>query len=92
MALYIQLIRKGETQPTPLNQIDLELCQLLGEEPDEHKYIHNWLDFIGMQLCIEGCELGSEALRDKVISWDIPELVTILKYLEENFTTNTWSK
>lgn len=91
MALFIQLTRKGETEPTPLNKVDEELCSLLGVEVHNSQYVHHWLDFIGMECCVEGQELGSQALRDKVASWGIEPLILILGYLEENYTTTTWS-
>lgn len=45
---------------------------------------------IGQEVCIEGYELGTQALKEKVISYGIPELVIIHDYLVENFTARTW--
>lgn len=92
MALHIQFIKNGESTPTPLNTIDEELCTLLNEPINPSKYIHCWLDMIGQQVCIKGYELGTQTLREKVLTWDMPELVIIHDYLVENFTVRTWSK
>lgn len=90
MALYIEFTRKNEDKPTELTQIDVEVCNLLGIEEDPDVFAYNWLSFIGQEACIEGYELGTQALRQKVISWDMPELITIQDYLVENFTARTW--
>ena len=92
MALHIEFTRKGGSAPTPLNTIDEELCTLLGVSVDNTRYVHYWLDTIGSEACIEGQELGTQALRDKVMSWGIPPLIKILKYLEDNYTAHTWAK
>lgn len=92
MALYIEFTRKCEDTPTPLNVIDEELCSLLNESVNLSNYVHYWPTMIGQQVCIEGYELGTKALREKVISYDVPKLVTIHDYLVENFTAKTWSK
>lgn len=92
MALYIEFTRNGESTPTPLNTIDEELCSLLNESVNLSNYIHYWPTMIGQQVCIEGYELGTQTLREKVISYDMPELVIIHDYLVENFSARTWSK
>lgn len=90
MALYIEFIRKGEA--TPLVQIDAEVCNLLQIEEDPDVFAYNWLSFIGQEASIEGYELGTQTLRKKVLSWDIPELVIIHDYLVYNYTARTWCK
>jgi hypothetical protein len=50
MPLCFDLIRNGETQPTSLNKLDEEFCQLLGEPVDKVKYVCGWFDYIGFKL------------------------------------------
>lgn len=88
--LNIEFIRKGETNPTPLNKIDEELCGVLGVDVDNSRYVHYWLDLIGSNACIEGRELGTQGLRDTIQAMCIPPLMDILNYLEENYTARTW--
>lgn len=92
------LFKKGETVATSLSVIDDEICDYLAIEPDPTFYAFGWFDSIGMLIaCCEGCDLGSEKLRDKVIAWtDDPDrrehLLCILNYLEEHYTSESWAE
>lgn len=90
MPLNIQFTHKNNTQPTPLNTIDEELCALLNVPTDPSAYVEFWLDFIGQQVCVEGYELGTQALKDKVLSWDNSRLMVIHDYLVDNYSSKSW--
>lgn len=88
--MNIEFTRKGESIPTPLNEVIEELYGYLGLPINNYKYVEYWLDIITSEMSIEECSLDSVFVRDRVVSLDIPEVVNMLDYLQENYTARTW--
>lgn len=68
------LSRKGEPSGSsrlPLNTVvDVEIAQFLGVEVHPKLWCCNWYHVIGFLIaCKEGCDLGSQKLRDEVWKW-----------------------
>lgn len=101
-----QLFKKGETEATPLNTIDREICILLAKPVDDRRYCVSWFDVIGFAISC-GRSLGSDSLRlsaanaYKAYKTDAPEqeayyrmlngqLKYVLEYLEKNYTSDAW--
>lgn len=61
MAIFIQLYRKGNTEPTPLDFVDKEIADLFGKPQDKDgNYFFRWFDAIGFSIArendvINGC-------------------------------------
>lgn len=81
------LTRKGEATPTPLQEIDRELCQNLDLPYDDLEYTCEWYSIIGFALAmggtlnqiVETLEPGSNRYR-------------IAAYLNEHFTSDAWAE
>jgi hypothetical protein len=77
-----QLTRKGETEPIKLIEIDEELCKHFNTPVDPKYWFRAWYHIIGL-----GLAMGStwDKLRE-----DYPELLEVIDYLDENYTSNAW--
>ncbi len=82
-----QLTHKGDTEPMSLNKIDEMICNHLNVPVDEVKYVHGWFDSIGFSLA---CGRNWEQVRENFS--DCPELMPIIDFLEENFTSDSWAE
>lgn len=87
-----QLLKDGS--PVSLNKLDEDICKdVLHVEPHPKFYGGenqiNWFDSIGFQIAM-GKELGTEELRKEVIDYEMPQLVKILDYLEERYTSTSF--
>lgn len=92
MPACFQLTRKGETGPTALQAVDEELCRHLGVEVHPKWWVDGWYDSIGFAIAT-GTALGSQELRDRVAGYpDQGRLPEILAYLEEHFTSDSWTE
>ena len=95
------LTKKGEKEPTTLNTIDKELCELLGVEVHPQYYVAGWYNCIGFLIATKDeCVLGSQELRNAVEEWFSDgddnerkeDMLKMLAYLEENYTSAGWYK
>jgi len=92
MPQCFQLFKKGSTEPENLNKVDEELCKLTGDEIDPKYYCRNWFDLIGWNIAVNGLQLGSKELRDKIGQIDTDNgnkmlSTKILPYLEDNYSS-----
>lgn len=82
------LTRIGESEPTPLVQIDDELCREVGHrEPDDsNQWFCNWYNSVGLALAC------GRSFDDLVEDYkDEPEIAkNIISYLESNFIPKCW--
>ena len=81
--------------PVSLNQIDRELCELLGEEVHPTRYVCGWLDYIGPELAMGRSWAAIwNTLGDDYYLWEDDEycgnMAKILHYLQNNFSPNAW--
>lgn len=84
MPNYLQLYRHG--QPVAFQQIDLELCNLLGREAHPKYWVEGWYDIIGFALA---CGRDWDWIVDTAYPDDYSGR-KIVGYLREEFTINTW--
>lgn len=91
MPQCFQLTRKGESQPASLIRVDEEICKLLNQPVHAQLYCFGWFDSIGFPIA---CGKSYEEIRRTFIADGLdqtfPEIITILGYLEENYTPNAW--
>lgn len=86
-----QLTRKGETQPSSLVKIDEEICGLVGQPVDARHYCFGWFDIIGFPLaCGKSYSDIRQQFMEDGFENTFPEILTILGYLEENYTPKAW--
>jgi len=52
MSHVFELYEKGKNEPIPFVEIDKEICNHLGVEPDNEKYAYNWMDSLGTFLAL----------------------------------------
>ena len=52
MPACFTLTRKGESKPANLQEIDDEMRQAFGEEPDADRWLWGWYDTIGYGLAL----------------------------------------
>lgn len=82
------LTRKGETDATPLTQVDEELCKHLNAPCDPKFWVDGWYNMIGFRLAI-GVPLDDEKMT-KACEDGGGHLPAILEYLRTNFTSDCW--
>ena len=82
------LSRDGK--PVKLQDIDKELCDMLGVPCDDNEWVLGWYDSIGLGLAC-GCDW--DKIR-KILIIDDSEhhksLAKVIDYLRNNFTTDSW--
>ena len=79
------LTKKGEKEPSLLNDIDKELCELLNEPFSTQYYVAAWYDTIGLCLAI-----GHSWDKMRETFEGSEKLQKVIDYLEENYTTDAW--
>jgi hypothetical protein len=90
MPVCFQLTKVGNSEPTPFQDIDNEICQNLGLEWDNDKYTHHWYDSIGLRLAI-GQSWDEIVDEYKSRGGDCPwVLVSIVAYLREHYLVENW--
>ncbi len=80
-----QLKHRETGEATPFVQVDNELCQVLGVEPDDTQYVYGWYDSIGL-----GLAMG--VTWEKMRTWwdeDSP-MQKVIEYLETHYTPDVW--
>jgi hypothetical protein len=96
MPICFQLVRHGETEPTPLAKIDDEMCAFFGEHPDPVKYHAAWYDIIGFRLALgKSWQEIEQHLTDMQAQY--PEhaegykhLTECLRWLAAHFNPDSW--
>jgi hypothetical protein len=91
MPVCFQLFKKGSDVPSRFCDIDEEICREFGWTVDEKLYAHGWYDSIGFQIAT-GKDLGGEELRNRLKEYydENDELLRILSFLEEHYTSTAW--
>lgn len=102
MPICFQLFDKNTNEAVSLSKLDDILCtEVLKVQPDPKLYggghvkgAFNWFDTIGFMIA-SGKELGSQELRDHYLASDMwadeaPLIRSILDYLEEHYTSNSF--
>jgi len=84
-------------QPSGLNQIDREICKLVGLDEHKTQYCLGWFDMIGFKLaCGESFE---EIIFELEQRFAVPEpvyadydaaILRVAKWLKQNFKNNAW--
>ncbi len=86
MARCFSLTRNGETEPTPLVQIDEELCAAFKTPVHPEKFLMGWVDSVGLRLAL-GDDWATIA-REFEECW--PAGLDLIKYLAPRFQPNCW--
>jgi len=95
-----QLTRKGEKEPTDLQLVDEELCNVFGQPVDKKYWMplfkvtepertcYNWYDIIGLGLA---CGRSFEFIKNTLGAQGEDDIGhKVCDYLDQNFTTNAW--
>jgi len=77
------LTRKGEKEPTTMQKVDEELCQLLNQ-PVSDIWVIGWFNCVGLGLA---CGKTWSQLRE---IFEGSQYISVIDYLEKNFEVNTW--
>lgn len=88
-----ELIKKGAKVPTPMEIVDVEICNHLNDLVDGKDWCRDWMLYIGGAISSDDkYQLGTYALREKIQKIDRPYilmpsvlLLPVLKYLEDNY-------
>jgi len=95
MADCFEIINPKTNEPVPLNQIDEEICNLIGAPVHERRYggsgenAWNWFDSIGWDMSQRRSYAEMREKYTKEIDFYGEYLIRIIKiinYLEENYT------
>ena len=81
------LTKKGEDKPSTFQDIDQELCDMLGVPCDDEHWVEHWYDSIGLALA---CGKTFKQMMQEDY-WDINDQ-KILKYLDEHYTSSAWAE
>lgn len=85
-----QLIRKSTGQAAKLNEIDEELCKMLGVPVHPTMWVNAWHNTIGFGLaCGRSFDQLREEERQRKDEW-VEVSLKIIDYLDANFTPNVW--
>jgi hypothetical protein len=79
------LTNKKTGQVAHLHDVDAEICKHFNIPCDPNYWAHDWYGVIGLLLAC-----GKSFERIEQIVEDTPELVTIAKLLDENYTSDAW--
>jgi hypothetical protein len=83
MGSSITFYRKGEQEPTPLQKIDDEICEKVGERVDNRWFWRSWMDYVAMPLAY-GCDM--KKVRERLNRDRQYELLHMCDLLEEHYT------
>ncbi len=99
MAAYLQLFKKNADEATRFQDIDVEICKMLGAPVDPVKWCCGWYDIIAFMLALGR---SYEYIRSTFYSvpnydpTDIEDLkwrytmLLITDFLEENYRPDAW--
>jgi hypothetical protein len=79
------LTRKGAASAARFCDIDDELRTHFGEPPDAEHYLYGWYDSIGLALA-----LGHDWNKQRELFAESPNLLKVIAYLEEHYTSDAW--
>lgn len=87
MPSCFQLINKETGEAEKFSKIDDKICAYFGVKPDPKKYVYLWYDIIGFNLAT-----GKSFEEQREMEWlkNDPELMQIIDFLDENYTSNNW--
>ena len=87
MPSCFQLIKKGETEPSILQDVDTEMWNHFkgGEPKGNDRWYRSWYDIIGL-----GLAMGKTWNELREMYTDRPRLLEIIEYLEDHYTTDAW--
>lgn len=80
-----QLISKETGKADSFCEIDEKLCANFDWPVDPVSYTHSWYDILGLRLA---CGRSFEDLRGYCT--DEPELLQIIDWLDEHYTSDSW--
>jgi len=82
MPACFQLIDKTTHQPAILNEVDNRMRVHFNAAPDMEYWYCNWYNCIGFMLAT-----GSSLDKIREVYSDIPDLLSVLNWIEANFET-----
>ena len=92
------LTRKGESKPANLQEIDDEMRQAFGEEPDADRWLWGWYDTIGYGLALgrDWAQLREQFAEDpdesERINTSRRRRLAVIDWLDEHYTPNAWAE
>lgn len=92
------LTRKGESEPANLQEIDNEMRQAFGEEPDEDNWLWGWYDTIGFGLAMgkDWKQLREQFAEDPAESERTNlarrRKLAVIYWLEANYVPDAWAE
>lgn len=92
------LTRKGESKPANLQEIDDEMRQAFGEEPDADRWLWGWYDTIGygLALGLDWAQLRKQFAEDPDESERTNMLrrrrLAVIYWLETRYIPNAWAE
>lgn len=84
MPYCYELTKKGDNEPSPLLQVDIEMCKHFGVESDQFYYYNNWNDDIGIMLAV------GKSFKDLLGNPTWSNNRDILEWLDSNYTVEAW--
>lgn len=88
MAVNFSMTRNGETQPTKLVDVDVAICEMLGQTVDPVNWIRGWYDSIGLMLA---CGRDWPYIREAVKGYYFEDdLLLICDFLAANYSSDCW--
>ncbi len=79
------LTRKGESEPMKLQDVDTLIAAHVGEVCDPVRWCRGWYDTIGF-----GLAMGETFSSLRAEYFNHPDLLPVIDFLAENFTTAAW--
>ena len=98
MSNCFTLTRKGESKPANLQEIDDEMRQAFGEEPDADRWLLGWYDTIGCGLALgrDWAQLREQFAEDPAESERTNmfrrRMLAVIDWLDEHYTTDAWAE
>ncbi len=94
MANCFTLTRKGESKPASLQDIDDEMRQAFGEEPDEVRWLWGWYDAVGFGLALgrtwaqEREQYAEDPAEDERTNRFRRRMLAVIDWLDEHYIPN----
>lgn len=94
MAACFQIISKTTNEPVPLNQIDEEICNLIGAPVHDRRYggsgenAWDWFNTIGWDMAQNRsfAEMREKYTKDAFYEEYMVRIIKIINYLEKKYT------
>jgi hypothetical protein len=102
MTNNFSLVSNTTGERVDLREVDDDIWQLFGQEPNPDKWCLGWYTVIGTLVAVRGINLHDSAMDEKLLDWYTDDLhrpeddlvydrmCQVLTFLRERYTSESW--